>query len=520
MTYCVAVFDSGVFAWTGKEGYFWQAVGLSMVGGVIMVHAQLLRSRLLVHNEGHDLWGPDLLMNMLVIAALPLAFFFLGIQAVVGLSLLGALLALLFYKSSELNEISMRNEHIALKGGFQLFAAFLVLVPLFISFESGLFHSAFIPETGNSSLVSLPVPISLFLTYIGILLIGAYRAARLSIGMIFFTFVAMVFTTLMVADGRTGLDSTKLILIIQCVLPMGALALGEMLKTDGLDTSVRVEKTFLAILLMVVPFQLISSWVQGSLTLSGYLYVFSIYQHLDYVPIIFVAAFLLALFALWQVNGHRNALLIFSPVMGIYVAASLSLTAMVFLVGGLSAFAVTRWREGAEKMPLGICLAVFVTCLVYLNAVSSYLPLLDRFSDWGQSTLDAWGYYADQVANSLKTLMLGNEDSVDRSRFTSAHNYYLDVIRNFGALSILPILLVIGYTVRISYAARRQILSNMALQGHLLVLLFLLAIDNSTQVGLRQPYPGVFIFFVWGLFIAKLAHSNHFARQKYEVKHV
>ena len=65
-------FKPEVFAWSGKEIFYWQAIGFSMIGGVVMTHAQLLRNRLLIHNEHHDLFGPDLLMNMLVIAAIPL----------------------------------------------------------------------------------------------------------------------------------------------------------------------------------------------------------------------------------------------------------------------------------------------------------------------------------------------------------------------------------------------------------------------------------------------------------------
>lgn len=508
-----AIYDTEVLSWTGKASYFWQAVGLAMVGGVIMVHAQLLRNRLLVHNEEHDLWGPDLLMNILVIAALPLVFYIFGVDAVASLSLLSAALAWAFYKSSERSEISATNTKSARSLTFQMCAAMLVLVPIFISFDSGLFRAKEIPETGNCSLMSLPVPISFLFTYVGILVVGCYRVARMSIGTIFFTFIAMLLTTLMSTESDKGLDSTKLILIVQSVLPMGALALGEMFKSDGLNSSIRIEKIFLVVLLVIVPLQLCSSWVQGGLVLSGYLYVFSIYQHLDYVPVIFVSAYLMTLFSLWQFDRYRKILLMLSPAMGAYVAASLSLTAMCFLLGGVLLFAVTRSRSGDKKLPLIASFAVVVSCVIYLYIESATISLTERFSESALNIINSWQYYASQIGENLKALLLGHELDIDRAKYTSAHNYYLDMIRNFGLISIIPLLTVYGYTARACYLSARKILSNSVLLGHLLALAFLLLIDNSTEVSLRQPYSGVFTFFIWGLFIARLDKLDHVAEK-------
>lgn len=509
LVYGLSYFAPNLFQWLGKEGYFWQAVGLSMIGGVIMVHAQLLRNRLLIHNETHDLWGPDLLMNILIIAAVPLAFFFYGFSAIAGLSLLSASLAWVFYRSSERRESAIHGGEIAPSGRLQQFATILIISPVFFNFEGGLFNAVEIPQTGNSTLMSLPVPVSLLSTYIGILLIGRYRAARLTIGTMFFSFIAMVFTTLVVAEDSAELDFKKLILIIQYVLPMGALVLGEMFKANELDVSIRIEKTFLVILALIVPLQLVTSWVQSSDELSGHLYVFSIYQHLDYVPMVFASAYLMVLFALWQEEGYRRALLILSPLMGIYVAASLSLTAMVFLTGGIGVFAITRWRTGETTLPTGMFFAVLAAGLVYLNIQLSSMSLAERLGSSWNGILTAGQYYVADIEETLKAFMLGHGESVDRLKFASAHNYYLDVIRNFGVLSIIPVLVLIGHTIRSCYTARRNIYSNPVLLGHVAVLSFMLVIDNSTQISLRQPFPGVFTYFIWGLLLARLNRLLH-----------
>jgi drug/metabolite transporter superfamily protein YnfA len=55
---------------------------------------------------------------------------------------------------------------------------------------------------------------------------------------------------------------------------------------------------------------------------------------------------------------------------------------------------------------------------------------------------------------------------------------------------------------------RRQksaVLGDLGLLGLTLVVLFLVLIDSNFKVTLRQPYPGVFTFFLWGLLLAKLS---------------
>jgi uncharacterized membrane protein YoaK (UPF0700 family) len=81
----------------------------------------------------------------------------------------------------------------------------------------------------------------------------------------------------------------------------------------------------------------------------------------------------------------------------------------------------------------------------------------------------------------------------------------LDFIYNFGALAILPLLFLVGFTLVQIYGHRRDVFESPALLGLCLVVLFLLIADNSLKVGLRQPYPGIFTFFLWGMLLTKLS---------------
>jgi len=55
------------------------------------------------------------------------------------------------------------------------------------------------------------------------------------------------------------------------------------------------------------------------------------------------------------------------------------------------------------------------------------------------------------------------------------------------------------------YRARDAILARPDLLGLTGVVLFLLVIDNSLKVGLRQPYPGIITFFLWAVVLYRLA---------------
>jgi hypothetical protein len=498
----------GLLLGMGKEVFYWKAIGFSMIGGVIMTHAQLLRNRLLIHNENHDLFGPDLLMNILIIAAIPLAFFLVGIDAVAALSLLGAILSLVFYKSSEYAEISGQSKYKKFIKYLPAVAAMFVLMPVFVRLNSGIFLDKEILLSGGSSLMSLPIPISIILVYVAILAVGSYRQVHGSLAVIFFTFILMMFSTLLVSENHGDSERTKILLIIQYILPMGALVLGAMFNAKTISADLQIERAFLLVLVFVVPLQLVSSWAQGSHQLVGYLYIISIYQHVHYVPIVIVAAFLLILFSLWPNNSYRKSILILSPMMGIYVAASLSIFAIVFLTAGVLVFALSRRLRTVEASPVVISVLVLTGCLGYLSAGMPLSSLLNKFRGdiWG--VVNAWHPYAMEVIENISSLLLGHERVLDKVQFPSSHNYYLDIIRNFGLVGLAPVFVLLGYTISETCSARKYLAGDFRLLGYSIVLFFLLIIENSTHVSLRQPYSGVFTFFIWGIYMAQLNKSK------------
>jgi hypothetical protein len=273
--------------------------------------------------------------------------------------------------------------------------------------------------------------------------------------------------------------------------------------------------------------------------------VFSIYQHLQYVPVIFVSAYLVALFSLWDLRIHRQLLLILAPMLAIYVVASISMLAILMLTIGFLGFAIFKLISTTEKLPAVLCLLVmtltwssiqygqalfpdvcgFTNKLAPLQLTKSATPELDRITQKNLTKsatpeldrittknlterIGTWDYYTKNIVTNPRVFLFGHAVPPDRAKYPSAHNYYLDYIYNFGLIALVPIFALIAYTFALIYRHRRDILFSPGLFGLCMVTLFLILVDNSLKVSLRQPYPGIFSFFLWGALLSKLIDLN------------
>lgn len=535
-----------VLSWTGKSYFFWEATGLAMVGGVVMVYAQRVRFRLLQHDDEHDVFGPDVLMNILIITSVPFVFYLFGKEAMSSLYLLSSVLAFIFYTSAKKEKRENReqqNVRSLTSECLRLSIAVMLLLPLFFQISAGVFRNTAIVFEAGGILRNLPIPISVLACYGGIVLLGTYRRAFVSFGVIFLTCVLMMMSAIVLTQDQPVQQQAKFILLIQFILPMIALVLGQVyepLHAQGQDHS--YARAFLLVLLIVVPVQLYYTWQRGLGYLSPDVGWFSVYQHLHYVPVIFVSAFLLALFGLWNASRYKFALFILLPFMAIYSVASMSMLAMGLLFSGLIIFSLFHLKMNAKKAPLaGLLLALVVAGSYFYfekdkmafkfapieNEVADNRGVVERSAapqltmpEFGRKTeiekpngvnsnlgqrIGYWRYYASQIVSGPESFFLGVSTPTSRVRYPSAYNYYLDFIYNFGALALLPLLFLLSSTLIQIYNHRREVFESPALLGLCLVLIFLLIADNSLKVGLRQPYPGIFTFFLWGILLAKLS---------------
>jgi len=115
-----------------------------------------------------------------------------------------------------------------------------------------------------------------------------------------------------------------------------------------------------------------------------------------------------------------------------------------------------------------------------------------------------WKYYVGEILSSTKSAVLDHVAPPDRRHYPSAHNYYLDFTFNFGLLALLPLLGLLTVTLVLAYRNWGAIAASPPHLGLASVVVFFDIVDNSLKVGMRQPYPGILTFFLWGLLRTQL----------------
>lgn len=490
-----------------------------------MVFAQRQRLRDLQHGSKADVFAPDVLVNMLIVIFIPAIFFVFGNYGLTWLYLFNALVALVFYWMMDVERAAkLVSERHASK--LRAVIGALLVMPVFASLETGLFRdSAFIYDSGGA-LGKLPIPLSIIACYVGIALLGNYRRASLGLGVIFGSFVLMVLSTVATTHDDRPAEQAKLLLLLQYIIPMFGLVLGMMFEEHKLGNPV-VEKALLLVIAILMPAQLLASWAQLQMLLTPYLYLFSIYQHLQYVPVIIVSCYLVTLFSLWSIHPWRALTIVLAPVVGIYTAASGSIAAAVFLLAGSAAFGlytmgtekgrrrhIMQWTVITLVSGAGIAYAILaswvtkhtgVTVAHGVGPVGLYTQKIpDGALLYAQSRVDTWFYYLHGIYSEPLTFLFGHSIPPDRQIWPSAHNYYLDLIYNYGVIATLMIAGLIVFTISRIIQNRRFILRSPAMVGLAMVVLFLLIPDNLVKVSMRQPYSGIIIFFLWGLLLARI----------------
>lgn len=311
----------------------------------------------------------------------------------------------------------------------------------------------------------------------------------------------------------------KLIMIGQVLLPLAGLLLG--LAIDGKDKDKVIARAFLVVLSIVVPFQLLATWAQGGFILTHYLYGFSIYSHFQYVPLIFVCAFAFSLTSLW--DEEKVWLCLLTVPMSIYAVASVSfLTIFAYLAMGIT-FAVSRlWVFRKNKKVMTGALALVAVMAVggglYLKKLEEQRPIYEGFQGLFQGkfrTLSEgkipsnvserfgdWRLFGEKIAESRKTLWVGHPEPMPREVKSSPHNWYIDIAHTFGIIGLLPIVGMIGYTIYLCWRQRRTLTASTWWLAA--IVFYLVIVDSNFKVTLRQPYPGIFAYFLWGLLLARL----------------
>lgn len=522
-----AALEPGWLIGLGRSSVFWLAVGLSIAGGAVMMIAAALRTRLIHRVGGQEVFGADLLSNVLIATCVPFVFYLQGPKALAGLYALSACMSLTFLMSAG----SDQGHLVRLRGPVLLGIGVLLVLPVFFQISGGLFRDpAFIFDTGGA-ISHLPVPVSVLGLFGGIAILGNYAAAMRTLMVLFFTALLFVVTAISTSQGNPENEGAKLILLAQFLLPMFGLVLGEMYGASSIEQ--RFEWSALLVLLAIVPLHLLGTWLQGYALLSPSLYMFSIYQHLEYFPMVVVSLGLMVAFAFWaQVGWPRIALWVLLPLLAIHVVASQAVIAIAALACGLLYFVYTSCRMGRSGGLAAVVVSISLvagSCYGLLSQVDSSTATTQpsrnlvesQFRSGKQKTdenkvgtmqmlsgafqrVEHWQFYGRGIVESPASFLLGHATPPNRALHPSAHNYWLDALYNFGLLANLPLIVLAIWTGYEVWRRRYDVIATPLLLGAAIALAYLLLVENMVKVGMRQPYPGIITFFIWGILIARL----------------
>ena len=237
--------------------------------------------------------------------------------------------------------------------------------------------------------------------------------------------------------------------------------------------------------------------------------------------------YFIALGALYKIKILKSVILIFAPIIGAYLAFSLTYFSFILFLY-LSALSILIFYKNNFFKYLLTCLTLilfsfsFCYSFIYNGAkpisIENEIVKQDvqrdkinnenfkKFLIVNNITIEKefniiffqWKKHLKGIFENPKSLLFGHSARLDRNKHPSAYNYYLDLIFNFGLLSFLPILYLICITLAsiISLKQNNKITPNLALL--IGVLIFYILFVCSFQVSLRQPYTGMVIFFFLG----------------------
>jgi hypothetical protein len=386
-----------------------------------------------------------------------------------------------------------------------------ILFPVFFQLSGGIYRDVDLMIDSQGVLDKLPLPVSVLTCLIALVFLARkIGVARPALAMIFGAIAACFISLWLGGDGVTP-PERKLVMIMQVGLPLIGLLTGQLVDDKGNV----IAKAFLVVLFIVVPLQLLASKLQGDHVLTHYLYVFSIYSHRQFVTLIFVCAFVYSMTLLW--DGHKFWLCILAIPMWIYVSRSYSFLTIIAYISFIFSFASSKlltYRIGFKLWLAILCLiATVIGGLIHFGKIDGPLNsnmFYGKFASLAegnmpsnvQERLDDWKLFGSGIVESKTTIFLGHPQPMPREMRTSPHNYYIDIAYTFGLVALVPILSLIAYTTNLCW--RRRDMLPAETWWLAAIVFYLVVIDSNFKVTLRQPYPGIFAYFMWGLLLSRL----------------
>lgn len=473
---------SGGTPFTELANLFWQALGFSLLGGVVSVFAQQQRIRDLQHGTLRDVFAPDVLANLGIMVFVPAIFFLFGLKGMTWLYLLNAITGWILYRTMDPARHARWVTGSMERPILWLFALF-ALLPLFFIWAEGIFSTSSRVYDSGGSLDHLPVPLNLLVFLAAVPLLGNYQRANLATGFLFALFLAVALS-LMAPHGKPqGNSSAGFFLMLQYILPAAAMVAGMLYGSRRGATNIFFKAGMMVFGVLLPILILLGLW-QGEGLPARNLLAFSIYQPESLawiVPAIWVAA------ACYLERTRLAEILLawLGLCSGTFLTYAGNPTACLF---GLLTL-IVAWFLMPESRPRFILLVILFVAGSALFWLGRSLPPLPDFSPGLTET------------GGIEAGFWGAREMLTREESLSIHNYYLGAWLHFG----VPFLGVFLFFLVLTATRAKKILKaagGAKIAGLLAAVFFLLLVGNLQEPMLKQLYPGILTFFLWGLLLS------------------
>jgi len=376
----IALFSTYFIEFKLPETQFYcLAIGFSLIGSGIMLLSQKKRIQMLQIDK-ESVFVPDVLANILIISSVPILYYLLGYQVLIILFLLNSIINYSIYTIPSIYINS--HENLKAKSIIQLITLskiqicvlLFLFIPVFFQIDGQvIFNNVVMIYNYSGEITKLPLPLSAIACFIGLFFLIRYKKCHLSTIFLFSYFVMMIIAIFISSSNNTEGELEKFIFLIQSILPVFALVVGESY-VDPMQSKYSFEAIFLYVIAIIIPLEVIATLEQSTGILTPYLYKFSLYQHLQYMPVIFIGAYLLSLNSLCDNYKARILLFILAPFIGIYTVFSFSNLAMILLLLGMvfSLFTLMKNGQGRFSGTVFLTILIFVILAINFDKINYY----------------------------------------------------------------------------------------------------------------------------------------------------
>lgn len=97
------------------------------------------------------------------------------------------------------------------------------------------------------------------------------------------------------------------------------------------------------------------------------------------------------------------------------------------------------------------------------------------------------------------TILFGHDVPPDRFELQVLRGYFHDLVYNFGLISLIPFIYLIVNTGVLFFKNKKK---NPAETALFLMVVYLVVVVGFSESMLKQPYPGIITFFLWGILLS------------------